>query len=159
MVLPAVRFSSGFNAGIGAWLIIAPFILSYSGIESAMWNDIVVGAWLLIVAGLRAVNTTKYEGLSWANVFFGLWLVAAPFVLGYASFGGGLAGVYETGAVGDVTALNHSGATWNDIVNGVLVIILAARSASATRGWKSVVTAGNARTVDVRTDRNTDHRI
>jgi|GEM_PF-966329 len=41
------------NAAIGVWLIAAPFILSYQR-DQEMWNDIIVGALLLIFAGWSA---------------------------------------------------------------------------------------------------------
>lgn len=34
----------------GIWLIIAPFVLDYSQTTSALWNDIIVGIIVAIVA-------------------------------------------------------------------------------------------------------------
>jgi len=45
--------ASWVNAAIGVWLIAAPFILSYTA-DQEMWNDIIVGALLLIFAGWSA---------------------------------------------------------------------------------------------------------
>jgi SPW repeat len=45
--------ASWVNAAIGVWLIVAPFILRYQAAEE-MWNDIIVGALLLIFAGWSA---------------------------------------------------------------------------------------------------------
>src|SRR5690606_7273001 len=62
LVLAATRLSrptegtkpaSWVNAAIGVWLIAAPFILSYER-DQEMWNDIIVGALLLIFAGWSA---------------------------------------------------------------------------------------------------------
>ena len=36
------------NFTLGVWLVIAPFVLLYRGIQAALWDDIVVG--LLIAA-------------------------------------------------------------------------------------------------------------
>jgi len=44
------------NAVLGLWLIIAPFILSYSSAAIAMWNDIVVGV-IVVVLGVWAAMT------------------------------------------------------------------------------------------------------
>jgi hypothetical protein len=56
--------------------------------------------------------------LSWTNALLGLWLVVAPFVLGY-----GVAVEAEAlataGAVGGAQA-----AMWNDIIVGVIVLVL-----------------------------------
>jgi len=62
LILAATRLSrptegtkpaSWVNAAIGVWLIAAPFILSYTN-DREMWNDIIVGALLLIFAGWSA---------------------------------------------------------------------------------------------------------
>ncbi|MGB9592271.1 MAG: SPW repeat protein, partial [Candidatus Kryptoniota bacterium] len=34
---------SWINTVLGIWLIIAPFIIRYSNVGSALWNDIIVG--------------------------------------------------------------------------------------------------------------------
>jgi len=44
------------NVIIGAWLIIAPFILGYTAIAAAMWNDIIVGI-VVIVFEVWAATT------------------------------------------------------------------------------------------------------
>ena len=62
LILAATRLSrptegtkpaSWVNAAIGVWLIAAPFILSYES-DQEMWNDIIVGALVLIFAGWSA---------------------------------------------------------------------------------------------------------
>ena len=50
------------NAVLGAWLIIAPFILSYSHTATAMWNDIVIGVVVLALAAWAAVTVGGSEG-------------------------------------------------------------------------------------------------
>ncbi|MCD6291704.1 MAG: SPW repeat protein [Anaerolineae bacterium] len=44
------------NAVLGAWLIIAPFILSYSHTTTAMWNNIIIGVIVLALAAWAAVT-------------------------------------------------------------------------------------------------------
>lgn len=46
--------ASWVNAAIGVWLIAAPFILSYD-YDQEMWNDVIVGALVLIFAAWSAV--------------------------------------------------------------------------------------------------------
>ena len=43
------------NALVGLWLIAAPFVLEYTGIAAALWNDVVVGIIVAVVAGYAAV--------------------------------------------------------------------------------------------------------
>jgi hypothetical protein len=47
------------NAVLGFWLIISPWIVSYADAPTAMWNHMVVGALLLILAIWSA--TTEYR--------------------------------------------------------------------------------------------------
>ncbi|MGB9804106.1 SPW repeat protein [Desulfofundulus sp.] len=37
---------------IGIWLIIAPFVLGYSRVVNAMWNDIIIGILVAVVSYL-----------------------------------------------------------------------------------------------------------
>ena len=46
------------NAGIGAWLIAAPFVLGYSNLPAPMWNDIAVGV-LVLVLGIWSAQATR----------------------------------------------------------------------------------------------------
>lgn len=103
-----VRASSGVNVVLGVWLIAAPFVLAYSEVRAAMWNDVIVGVVILALAGYRVAQPAQSAGLSWVNVVLGIWLIAAPFALGY----------------GDTTA-----AMWNDVIVGIAVAVLGAVSA------------------------------
>jgi hypothetical protein len=107
----AVRVASGLNVIAGIWLILAPFILGYWELSAAMWNNVIVGALVLVMAGTRAANPMAMPGLSWVNVALGIWLILSPFALGHAE--------YET-------------ILWNNIVLGVIVASLAIWSAVAT---------------------------
>jgi hypothetical protein len=104
--------ASSVNLLAGIWLICAPFVLTYSGTTSALWNDIVVGATIATIAAFRVFGAYRQTWLSWTNAILGCWLVIAPFVLSYS----------------DV-----NNAVYNDIVLGLLVVTFAIWSASATR--------------------------
>lgn len=110
------RTASGLNIIAGLWLIIAPFALGYSNIDAAMWNDVLVGIAVVILAGIRTATPGRYTGFSWTNVALGVWLIIAPFVLQY-----GAAAVGNAGA-----------AFWNDILLGIAVAALAWASAAST---------------------------
>ncbi len=103
------RGASGVNILLGLWLIIAPFVLTYAQ-ASALWNDIIVGV-LVIVFASASLSGPRNAWFSWLNAALGLWLVAAPFALTYIELA----------------------AFWNDIILGVVILILAAWSASAAR--------------------------
>ncbi|RKX85715.1 MAG: hypothetical protein DRP57_03120 [Spirochaetes bacterium] len=92
-------------AAAGLWEIIAPFAIGYSATSAAMVDAIILGI-LLLGLGIWAalVNTSvTIKVLSWINAVLGLWLVVAPFALSYSKV---------------------SGATVNDIIVGIVVIIL-----------------------------------
>ena len=117
----AVHWLSGTNIVLGVWLFIAPFAVGYTVLEPAVWNDMVIGATIFILALIRTMAPLQYEGISWTNAVLGGWLIIAPFILGYSAF---------DSAGQDV---NTTGAIWNDIVIGVIVLALAAWSAQASK--------------------------
>lgn len=110
----AVKFASGINIVLGVWLMIAPAILGYSGLAVAAWNDVIVGVLIVILAGIRVGMPARYAGLSWLNFVFGIWLVVAPFILGYL-------------APAPVPGVGTT-AMWNDIIVGILVLLFASWS-------------------------------
>jgi len=99
-------------AVFGAWEFLAPFILGYSAVKAALWDAIIIGLALVIVAVWAALskdgNTLK--NLSWVNAALGLWLIIAPFLLSYTGTGAAL---------------------WNDIIIGIIELVLGAWAASA----------------------------
>lgn len=114
-----VRTASGINIVLGIWLIIAPFLLAVS--QTAMWNDIIVGVLVLLLAGTRVSKpTVGTKSASWTNAAIGLWLILSPFILGYG----------------------NSAAMWNDVIVGVLVLVCGAWNAALPRAGA----AGNDRT-------------
>jgi hypothetical protein len=107
---PTVRWTSGLNALLGLWLIVAPFALGYLE-PAARWNDILVGIVIASLAALRAFGRPAAPAWSWTNVALGVWLLIAPFLLSY----------------------NTSAALWNDVVVGLIVVVLGWWSARASR--------------------------
>lgn len=91
---------------LGIWLIIAPFVLGYID-SAAITNDIVVGIVLAGVALVRLFSSFRPFWLNWVNIVLGLWLIVAPFVLGYTL----------------------AASQWNDIVVGIAVVALGAWNA------------------------------
>jgi hypothetical protein len=71
---------------VGIWEGLAPFILGYSDIAAAVWNAIIVGLIVLVLAVWSALtdSPTTAKTLDWINVAVGIWLIIAPFVLGYS---------------------------------------------------------------------------
>ena len=103
-----VRAASGLNVLAGIWLIIAPFVLGYSG-GDPYWNDIVFGAITGLIALARVAGAYRAFWLSWINMLIGAWIFVSAFWL-------------------DAT----NTAQTNDIVLGAIVFVLALVSATAS---------------------------
>ncbi|MHA6793790.1 SPW repeat domain-containing protein [Pseudonocardia bannensis] len=116
-----------FLAGI--WLIMAPFALNYQNLGPGFdgyWNDVVIGAAIALVALVRMASPYRSAAVGVVNIGLGAWLILAPFTLGY-----------NLGA--DAMA-----ATWNDIIVGVIVIVLATISAVLGRRGQRADRTGKA---------------
>jgi hypothetical protein len=93
-------WSSYLGVLAGAWLIAAPFALGYRG-NAALVNDIAVGAAVLVLSVWATFSCRTLP--SWVTVALAVWLIIAPFVIGYDR-------------IGEIV-----GAKANDIAVGVIV--------------------------------------
>jgi hypothetical protein len=70
------------NALLGAWLILSPWVVGFADERIAMFNFVAVGV-LLIAAAIGAIVVPKaWE--EWMEVALGVWLMASPWLLGFA---------------------------------------------------------------------------
>ncbi len=77
---------SWVNFILGLWLIISPFVLVFRGVTQALWDNVIVGIVIAILAIWRAL-AEESEGMtviSWVLALVGLWTLISPFVLGYS---------------------------------------------------------------------------
>jgi hypothetical protein len=100
---PAGQWAIGINLLLGLWLIVAPWILGDGGEGNVVWNEVVVGAAIALIAVVRVNAPARWAPLGWINVVLGGWLVVAPFVL----------------------TSNTALISWNDVIIGVAVVIMA----------------------------------
>ena len=98
------RWQDSLNVVLGVWLILSPWILGFSPDQTAMWNAVLLGAVIALVALGALIDFHKWE--EWVDMALGAWLVASPWVLGFAA--------------------TLATATWNFVVVGLLAIALAA---------------------------------
>ena len=85
-------------------------MLGYTVTTAALWDAVIVGAVLVLGAWAALSNQQGTDrGLDWLNAVVGLWLIAAPFVLGYTGI---------------------ASALWNDVIVGLIVAVAA--------GWAAV---------------------
>jgi len=103
-----VATASGLNVLAGIWLIIAPFVLGYQN-GDPIWNDVVFGAIVAVLAFARTTFAKRASELSWINALIGVWLFVSAFWLD------------SSGTAGT-----------NDIILGCVVFVLSALSASAS---------------------------
>lgn len=52
-------FLPWLNVILGIWLIVAPFVLGYSTLTNAMWNDIIVGVLVAVIAFFSWLTVTR----------------------------------------------------------------------------------------------------
>ena len=105
-----IKTASGLNLLLGIWLVIAPFLLRYAT-SASRGNDITIGIIIALLAAFRLFGAYRAAWLSWLNALLGIWLIVAPFILGYDS----------------------SSALWNDIIVGLFIAFLGIWSATASR--------------------------
>lgn len=103
------RFS-GWNVALGIWVLISPFVLGHSQSNAFLWNNIVLGIVIGILALVRSSGADPRGGTSWLNVLLGIWLIISPFVLGFSHLLAPL---------------------WNNVIVGIVVALVALGSATA----------------------------
>jgi SPW repeat-containing protein len=103
----AARWQDWASFALGLWLALSPWIVGYTEHESATGNAVFLG--LALALGCHFEVAFDECGPEWINLAAGLWLVVAPFVLGFSE-------AYV--------------ATANSIAVGSLVAVLAASALS-----------------------------
>jgi hypothetical protein len=98
------------NLILGGWLIASPYLVAFNRRE-VMWNNIVVGAAVAVLAIVRLIVRSHSGGASWINALLGLWLMVAPFALHY----------------------ELPTQMWNSVIVGLVVALLALGSVSESR--------------------------
>jgi hypothetical protein len=70
------------NYGLALWLAVSPWLADYATHDAATANAAVCGLALAVIAHFG--GTCEHMSCEWVNLGGGLWLVAAPFVLGFS---------------------------------------------------------------------------
>ncbi len=105
------RTASIINFFLGIWVLISPFVLGFVRFRYELWNNVIVGVIIMIVAGTRAwASRNEIPGISWINFIMGLWLIASAFYFGFRMFP-----IY----------------VWNNVILGIAVAIIDIVSALA----------------------------
>ncbi len=93
------------NISFAFWQVFSPFILGYAFSPWALWDGLLVGLIILVLAWYRMLRPTASVIPSWINVVLGAWLAISPFVLGFTPV---------------------FGALWNDLTIGIAVVVFSA---------------------------------
>lgn len=105
----AAHWKDAANLVLGLWLVASPWALKFTGQGTAAWNAWGVGTVIAIAALAALIAFQKWE--EWVNAALAAWLIVSPYVLVFGS---------------------QATATWNQLVVGVLVGILAIWAAVTT---------------------------
>ena len=71
------------NGILGLLLLIAPFIFGYSGLRAAFWDSMVFGILIAAFSFWKAFNV-EISGVSSIVSVLRIWMIFAPYLLGYA---------------------------------------------------------------------------
>jgi hypothetical protein len=84
-------------------------------VDGAMWNARACGV-LIVILGL--IGLSRAEWAEWTNVGVGVWLLVSPWILDYSAIGS---------------------LTWNAVVIGIVVAVLAGYRASSLRRVRPIM--------------------
>lgn len=81
MVTTTTRWQQWASFALGLWLAVSPWLADYSQSDAATANAVFVG--LVLALGSHFEVTVDRNCAEWLNLAGGMWLVAAPFALGF----------------------------------------------------------------------------
>jgi len=108
-----VNWASALNVLAGLWLIASAWVFKFAPHSRGLWNTVIVGILIALIAIWRSAGGPRWAGLSWFNVVLGGWMIASPWIHSY---------------------VDHSRQAWNSGVVGLLVVVLACISETAPEG-------------------------
>ena len=94
---------------IGLLIGFSPWLADQEGYQAVNWNAILVGAVVLVLAQLEYVSLQRWQEIG--ATILGLWLIASPFIFGYAEAGPLR---YWHFVLGALTVLLAAWALWQD---------------------------------------------
>jgi hypothetical protein len=83
--IAAEKWQDWVSFALGLWLAVSPWALGYSQLETATANAAFIG--LALALGCHFEVSFDEMSAEWFNLAAGLWLVLAPFALGYSGEG------------------------------------------------------------------------
>lgn len=99
----ATKTAGTLNIIAGIWIIISSFVLGYANQPTPLWNGIVLGVIVVVVAWIRLGNFGSIPNIAWVNLIAGIWLFFSPWILRFSEL---------------------SAAVGNNLILGIIVFIL-----------------------------------
>ena len=96
------------NLILAVCLFVSPWALGFAGEQNPAWNAWIVSAALAIFAAAAISAFAEWE--EWVNLILGVWLVAAPWALGFAA---NVNAMWTHVIVGVLTAAISAWALWD----------------------------------------------
>ncbi len=85
------RIASGINIFLGISLLVSPWVFGYQAAgPGAIWNSVIAGALIAILAAISSFSKHTPTGLNWINVLLALWTMISPVMYEYTANTGGL---------------------------------------------------------------------
>jgi hypothetical protein len=93
-----LRWQDVVNVLVGLWVATSPWVLGFvDNYYAAMWNALVVGIAIIVLELVDIDWPAAWE--EWLSIALGAWLIASPWVFGFADFRVGLASSVASGIV------------------------------------------------------------
>ncbi len=96
MTTVTARWQEWASFALGLWLAVSPWIVGYTDNEAATANAAFLG--LALALGSHFEVSLEESSAQWLNMAAGMWLVAAPFVLGFSAAAVGTANSIAVGS-------------------------------------------------------------
>jgi hypothetical protein len=77
------RWQEWASFALGLWLAVSPWLADYAAHEAATANAVFLG--IALALGSHFEASLDEVSAQWLNLAAGLWLMAAPFLLGFSS--------------------------------------------------------------------------
>jgi hypothetical protein len=96
-----MKWASWTDFVLGLWLIVAPFALGYGSVGRGRGEDVLFGVLIAGFALWRSLinDDSPMVGVSWIVALAGLWVLFAPFALGYSAVGAAVTNDVIVGAI------------------------------------------------------------
>lgn len=77
------RWQDWLQLLLGIWLFFSPWILGFAGTGGAAWNAYLIGVGLVVFSVIALYLPKLWE--EWITLVLGVWLVIAPWVVGFSA--------------------------------------------------------------------------